>query len=179
MNRREPEANITALVAKVADADAAMKAMNGVKAPTLLLWGGADPLLTVEAMDKLGSYLIQASVSKLVMPDVGHYPPMEVPQRYAKLVRAYVENATPVGDLKLRLSRQITGAITVAVIPKLQWKIQVDSDSDATNFGSHAGLQDQPQDRVEAARELDALLLSAPTTDDPAYQRGRSHEPDA
>lgn len=98
MNRRNPEANISELVAKVADAKAAMAAMNGVKAPTLLLWGGADPMLTVESMDKLGSYLTQARVSKLVMPDVGHYPPLEVPQRYANLVRAYIENVVPAGN---------------------------------------------------------------------------------
>jgi len=98
MNRRVPEANLIALIAKVADAEAAMQAMNGVKAPTLLLWGGADPMLPAQAMDTLGSYLTQARVSKLLMPDVGHYPPMEVPQRYANLVRAYIENVVPVAD---------------------------------------------------------------------------------
>jgi pimeloyl-ACP methyl ester carboxylesterase len=34
-------------------------------------------------------------VSKVFMPDVGHYPPLEAPQRFAQLVSAYIEAATP------------------------------------------------------------------------------------
>ena len=29
------------------------------------------------------------------MPDVGHYPPLESPLRFAKIVAAYIEGATP------------------------------------------------------------------------------------
>lgn len=96
INRRGPEANPIALVAQVADHAKALDAMAHVTAPTLLIWGGADPLLPAPAMDTLAGYLTHAPVSKLLLPDVGHYPPLEVPDRFATLIAAYVEAVTPV-----------------------------------------------------------------------------------
>ncbi len=95
MNRRAPRPNMIGLVAVVEDHAKAVAAMNAVKAPILLIWGGADPLLPYAAMDALAGYLTGAEVSKIRLPDVGHYPPAEVPERYAKLVTAYIEGAMP------------------------------------------------------------------------------------
>jgi pimeloyl-ACP methyl ester carboxylesterase len=96
-NRRGPEKNYLALVAKVADHDKALAAMRQVTAPTLLIWGGKDALLVPASADVLAGYLTNAQVSKVFMPDVGHYPPLESPQRFAQLVAAYIEAATPTG----------------------------------------------------------------------------------
>ncbi len=95
MNRRAPRANLLGLVAVVEDHAKAVAAMNAVKAPVLLIWGGADPLLPYAAMDALAGYLTNAAVSKIRLDDVGHYPPVEVPERYARLVAAYIEAAVP------------------------------------------------------------------------------------
>jgi pimeloyl-ACP methyl ester carboxylesterase len=95
INRRSPEPNLVALAAKVADHDAAVTAMHNVRQPVLLIWGARDPLLPLPACRVLGDYLVNASVSQIILPDVGHYPPVEVPQRYAKLVAAYIEAAGP------------------------------------------------------------------------------------
>lgn len=95
MNRRTPSPMIVAFVAKVENHDAAVAAMAGVTAPVLLLWGMADPLLPPAAMEKLAGYLTHATVSKVLLPDVGHYPPNEIPHRYAKLVEAFIEAAVP------------------------------------------------------------------------------------
>jgi pimeloyl-ACP methyl ester carboxylesterase len=94
-NRRIPEPNALALVAKVADHDQAVQAMSQVTAPTLLLWGARDPLLTPAAADALARYLTHAQVSKILLPDVGHFPPLETPGRFADLVAVYIEAVTP------------------------------------------------------------------------------------
>ncbi len=102
MNRRVPEPNALSLVAKVADHPAAVAAMAAVRGPVLLIWGGADPLLPVAAAHTLAGYLTGAQVSLIILPDVGHYPPLEVPARFAMLLRAYIEAATPQAALSDR-----------------------------------------------------------------------------
>lgn len=92
MNRRAPEKHPVALVAQIADGVAANELMKQVTAPTLLIWGGKDPLLTIPAMHSLAAHLSSAQVSSVVMPDVGHYPPLEVPDRFAQLVSTYLED---------------------------------------------------------------------------------------
>lgn len=94
-NRRGPEKNNLGLVAVVANHDKAVAAMQGVKAPTLLIWGGKDALLVPAAARALAGYLTSTQVSTVFMPDVGHYPPLESPQRFAQIVAAYIEAATP------------------------------------------------------------------------------------
>lgn len=94
-NRRGPEKNYLTFVGVVANHERAVAAMNAVKAPTLLIWGGSDPLLVPAAADVLAGYLTGTQVSKVFMPDVGHYPPLEAPERFAQLVSAYIEAATP------------------------------------------------------------------------------------
>ena len=94
-NRRAPERHLIGLVAKVADQEKAKAAMKAVKAPTLLIWGAKDLLLPVPAGKALAGYLSGTDVSMMVMPDVGHYPPLESPERFAKILEAYMESATP------------------------------------------------------------------------------------
>ena len=95
-NRRVTEANSTALIGIVEDHQKARAAMAGVRAPALLIWGGRDALLIPAAAGTLASYLENTQVSTVFMPDVGHYPPLESPIRFAQIVAAYVEAATPV-----------------------------------------------------------------------------------
>ena len=94
-NRRGPEKNYLAFVGLVANHERAVAAMNAVQAPTLLIWGGSDQLLVPASADVLAGYLTNTQVSKVFMPDVGHYPPLEAPQRFAQLLSAYIEAATP------------------------------------------------------------------------------------
>ena len=95
MNRRIEE-NPSELVAKVEDQAVARATAAKVTVPVLLAWGGRDPLLRPESADNLASYLKNAKVSKLMMPDVSHYPPLEAPERFAAIVAAYIEAVTPV-----------------------------------------------------------------------------------
>lgn len=95
INRRTPEKNYTALTGLVRDHEKATAAMAAVRAPTLLVWGARDQLLPEAAMHILGGYLKNTQVSKIILPDVGHYPPLEVPARFAQLILAFVEAATP------------------------------------------------------------------------------------
>jgi pimeloyl-ACP methyl ester carboxylesterase len=95
INRRQPEPNFYALTAVVADQPRAKAAMAAVRAPTLLVWGARDALLLPAAADALASYLTGTQVSTLMLPDVGHYPPLEVPARFADIVANYIEAVTP------------------------------------------------------------------------------------
>ena len=69
--------------------------MSRVTAPTLLLWGGSDPLLTLDTMKSLARQISTAQVSQVILPDVGHYAPPEVPERITQLIAAYIEAAVP------------------------------------------------------------------------------------
>ncbi|MSO73161.1 MAG: alpha/beta hydrolase [Rhodospirillaceae bacterium] len=95
-NRRPQNDNVIALASKVADHEMALDLMAKVTAPVLLLWGAKDGMLPIPAADVLGKYLKNAEVSKLVLPDAGHYPPLEIPERYAQIVAAYLEAVSPV-----------------------------------------------------------------------------------
>lgn len=93
--RRVPEKNLVGLVARIGDGKQAAIEMAKIDKPVLLLWGGADPLLPPSAVAAITRYLKSAEISKVIMPDVGHYPPLEVPDRFAQLLAAYVEAGTP------------------------------------------------------------------------------------
>lgn len=95
VNRRAPEKNYTALIGLVRDPVKTQAAMASVRCPTLLIWGSRDQLLPPAAADTLAGYLKNTEVSKIFLPDVGHYPPLEVPARFAQLVLSYLEVATP------------------------------------------------------------------------------------
>ncbi len=94
-NRRAPEKNYLAFIARVGDHEKAMAAMSVVTTPTLLVWGARDPLLIPASADTLAGYLAHAQISKIMLPDVGHYPPLEVPGRFAQIIAAYIEAVTP------------------------------------------------------------------------------------
>jgi pimeloyl-ACP methyl ester carboxylesterase len=94
-NRRVPEPNPTALTGVVADQAKAIGAMNAVRQPVLLLWGAADPLLPPAAAHVLAGHLKNASVSMLMIPDASHYPPMEIPGRFASIVENYLTQVAP------------------------------------------------------------------------------------
>ncbi len=93
--RRYPEKNLIGLIARIGDGKEATVEMAKVKVPTLLIWGTADPLLPKSAADAIERYLKNAQISRVLMPDVGHYPPLEVPDRFAQIVAAYIEAGTP------------------------------------------------------------------------------------
>jgi pimeloyl-ACP methyl ester carboxylesterase len=90
-NRRTPEQHPIAMVARIGDGVQARIDMAKVTAPTFLIWGGADPLLPKSAANSIEAYLPSALVSRIIMPDVGHYPPTEVPDRFAQWIAAFIE----------------------------------------------------------------------------------------
>jgi pimeloyl-ACP methyl ester carboxylesterase len=96
INRRFPEPHKLRLTGMVVNHAATMANADKVACPVLLLWGERDPQLTPPTLETLASYLKNADVSKVFMPDVGHYPALEVPERYAQIVAAYIEAVTPV-----------------------------------------------------------------------------------
>lgn len=91
MNRRTPEAHPIALVARIDDGVEAHRKMKQITIPTLLVWGGADKLLTLDAMHALEAHLENARVSRVILPDVGHYPPVEAPERFERILSAYID----------------------------------------------------------------------------------------
>jgi pimeloyl-ACP methyl ester carboxylesterase len=93
--RRVPEKNLIGLIARIGDGKQATVEMAKIRQPTFLVWGGADPLLPESAVTAITRYLANAQISKVILPDVGHYPPLEVPDRFAQLIAAYVEAGTP------------------------------------------------------------------------------------
>jgi pimeloyl-ACP methyl ester carboxylesterase len=95
--RRAPEKNSTSLVSQVADQDKAIEMWEKVQAPTLLLWGGSDALLPPSAAENLAERLTSSQVSKVILPDVGHYPPIEVPERFAEFVDLYIRGVSADG----------------------------------------------------------------------------------
>jgi pimeloyl-ACP methyl ester carboxylesterase len=95
VNRRVPEKNYTALIGLVRDPVKTQAAMAQVRCPTLLIWGARDQLLPPAAADTLAGYLKNTQVSKVFLPDVGHYPPLEVPARFAQLIVDYLQVIAP------------------------------------------------------------------------------------
>lgn len=71
------------------------RALAAVIAPTLLVWGARDLVLPLPAMDTLAGYLTGTQVSQLVQPDVGHYPPLETPDRFGAITESYLEQVLP------------------------------------------------------------------------------------
>lgn len=94
-NRRANEKYPIAMVARIGDGKQAIVEMAKVTAPTFLIWGTGDPLLPKSAADAIERYLSNAPISVALMPDVGHYPPLEVPDRFARLIADYVETVVP------------------------------------------------------------------------------------
>lgn len=97
-NRRVPEPYPIGMVARIGDGKQAAIEMARIKVPTFLVWGSGDPLLPESAADAIARYLKNARISRVLMPDVGHYPPLEVPDRFARWIAAYIEAGTPGSD---------------------------------------------------------------------------------
>lgn len=93
--RRVPEKHPIGLVAVIGDGKVAMERMARVKQPVFQIWGGADQLLPESAAIASARHLSAARISRVVMPDVGHYPPLEAPERFATLIDAYVRAVVP------------------------------------------------------------------------------------
>lgn len=96
MNRRVPAPDRLAMVAALDDAKGVAAALRAIKAPTLLLWGARDPILPPQSASDLAAGLRNAQVSTVMMRDVGHYPPLEVPERFGDLVAAWLADAVPI-----------------------------------------------------------------------------------
>ncbi len=94
-NRRAVEKYPIAMVARIGDGKQATIEMAKVRVPVLLAWGTGDPLLPESAANAITRYLSNARISRLMMPDVGHYPPLEVPDRFARLIADYIEVVVP------------------------------------------------------------------------------------
>ena len=62
-----------------------------LKAPTLLIWGGKDPIIPAEGQASLRRALPQAQVK--VFPDLGHNPFWEQPQACAEVINAFLAAA--------------------------------------------------------------------------------------
>jgi pimeloyl-ACP methyl ester carboxylesterase len=95
LNRRTPHKNAIALIAKVADHAKALAADAAVRAPTLLIWGGSDKLLPTASGRTLQKYLTGTDAAIVYLPDVGHFPPIETPERFVRIATAWIEAATP------------------------------------------------------------------------------------
>lgn len=93
--RRAPDPNLLGLVARVGDGVAAQAKFGTITAPTLLIWGSADPLLPESASAALVGHLKRTPASRMLLSDVGHYPPLEAPDRFAYILKTYIEAATP------------------------------------------------------------------------------------
>jgi pimeloyl-ACP methyl ester carboxylesterase len=91
-NLRVAEANPFGLHALTSNNAATLAHLHGVRAPVLILWGMRDKVLAgATAGRALEHYLTAAkSVSFVALDSVGHYPPMESPERVADLVDAYL-----------------------------------------------------------------------------------------
>ena len=92
MNRRVAEKDSRYFWRATSNPAETQAALAGVKAPALLVWGLHDFVLPPATMGVLAGYLKAAPVSTIVLPDVGHYPPFEVPSRFADLTLSYLAN---------------------------------------------------------------------------------------
>lgn len=91
--RRPREDHPVGMVAVIGDGVESTKKLRAITQPTLLIWGSSDPLLPRPAAEKLETYLENADVSRVFLQDVGHYPPLESPERVGKLIQAYLDTA--------------------------------------------------------------------------------------
>lgn len=69
-----------------------MGELGRVAAPTMLIWGDADELVTREMQDQLIACIPGAQL--VVYPDIGHTPRWEDAPRFASDVAAFVERST-------------------------------------------------------------------------------------
>ncbi|HEX3603342.1 MAG TPA: alpha/beta hydrolase [Steroidobacteraceae bacterium] len=63
--------------------------LSGIKVPTLILWGQSDPLIEPAAADKFAAAIQGSKVVSYA--NVGHLPQLEIPQRSAADVAAFLK----------------------------------------------------------------------------------------
>jgi proline iminopeptidase len=68
--------------------------MDVIETPTLLLWGGYDGIVPIEAMDAARESLTNAPVETAVFDDSAHFPFLEEPQAFAETVLDFVRRTT-------------------------------------------------------------------------------------
>jgi pimeloyl-ACP methyl ester carboxylesterase len=66
--------------------------LSTIKVPTLILWGESDPLIEPAAAKKFAAAIAGAKL--ITYPNVGHLPQLEIPQRSAADVAAFLKAAT-------------------------------------------------------------------------------------
>ncbi|TRW14455.1 alpha/beta fold hydrolase [Glacieibacterium frigidum] len=95
MIRRQTEPNFLHLHALAGNNAETLSRLGKVKVPTLLIWGTTDKVLPLKAGLRLRDHLTATTPSILLLDDVGHYPPIEVPDRFAAIVEAYLSQVLP------------------------------------------------------------------------------------
>jgi pimeloyl-ACP methyl ester carboxylesterase len=66
-------------------AEKAPSALDRIATPTTVLWPEHDPLFPPEWADRLDEFFTAVSIESL--PGVGHFSPLEAPERYAETIR--------------------------------------------------------------------------------------------
>ncbi|MBW2233562.1 MAG: alpha/beta fold hydrolase, partial [Deltaproteobacteria bacterium] len=61
--------------------------------PTLIIWGGADPIIPVEHADAAHSAIPQSRLE--IFDDVGHYPHCEAPEKFVAVLSEFIESTVP------------------------------------------------------------------------------------
>lgn len=95
MGRRVKEANLLHLFALAGNVDETRARLAKVRAPTLLIWGMRDNVLPWAAAKALREHLTGVQASVVALDDVGHYPPIEAPDRFAAIVETYLRSVLP------------------------------------------------------------------------------------
>lgn len=92
INRKVPERNLERLsvFTRAADQKRVHAMLGEIEVPTLLVWGSLDTALPPAKVEIFEGYMKKAPVSKIFMPDVGHYPPLEVPERFAEILDKFL-----------------------------------------------------------------------------------------
>lgn len=67
-----------------------------VTAPTLLIWGEADPVFTAKTREAMASYFNQLTVACL--PDIGHNPLRDAPARVAAAMAGFLDQGHDDGE---------------------------------------------------------------------------------
>jgi pimeloyl-ACP methyl ester carboxylesterase len=61
--------------------------------PTLIIWGGADPIIPVEHADAAHSAIPESRLE--IFDDVGHYPHCEAPEKFVAVLSEFIESTVP------------------------------------------------------------------------------------
>ena len=99
MNRAPGAFVFTSMTAIMRDDGEVRRLLAAVRAPTLLLWGGRDPVLPPATAELMASRLGTQDKRVVMFDDVSHYPPLEAPQDIAAATRARPRPSASVSDM--------------------------------------------------------------------------------